>query len=302
MKILKSALLILGLLFLYSLLQGGFAFLSYIVAGVLACVNGALNVSLSDLGGKVSFTEFQNLLMVSQYGTWAIASALFLSAIVMLYIIFRLGLFRVRGSFFTAINKKELLVAIALVFFSMLFLNSLVQFVDIFYPIPDLMQDTFKSLSNNPLGVLSMTLLAPILEEVMFRGAIQGHLMRKYKNPYIGILIASLVFGVFHLNPVQVVYASLLGFILGWIYYRTGSLLPVILGHILNNSLACLTMLFFSDIEEKIYSYENNMAIMQSMIFFALITLLLVIKLNRCAPSVYRPWREFDELAPQPVE
>ncbi len=300
MKFLKSALVVLGLLLLYTLLQGGFAFLAYVVAGVVACMDGTINVSLSDLGSKISFEEFQNMLVASDYGVWAIASALFFSALVMLFIIFLSGLVKVRKTTFTAIKGKVLFVAVALVFFSMLFLNNLVQFVDIYYPIPDLMEDTFESLSHNPLGILSMTLLAPILEEVMFRGAIQGYLMRNYKNPYVGILVASLVFGVFHLNPIQVIYASLLGFILGWIYYRTGSLLPVVIGHVLNNSLACLSLLFFSGAEEEIYSQQNNIMILQSTIVFALITLWLIIKLNRCTPPVHKPWSELGEQVAEP--
>ena len=44
-----------------------------------------------------------------------------------------------------------------------------------------------------------------------------------------------------------------LGMIFGWLYYRTGSMLPGIVGHILNNSLACINMMLYGNatIEEQ---------------------------------------------------
>ena len=79
-------------------------------------------------------------------------------------------------------------------------------------------------------------------EEALFRGAIQGYMMRHFK-PWTAIVCSALIFGLAHMNPIQIVYATLLGVVFGWIYYRTGSLLPVILGHVLNNSVAIITML-----------------------------------------------------------
>ena len=54
------------------------------------------------------------------------------------------------------------------------------------------------------------------------------------------ILITALIFGVIHINPAQVVNAFFLGLLLGWLFYRTGSLWPSICAHILNNSLSVL--------------------------------------------------------------
>ena len=40
-------------------------------------------------------------------------------------------------------------------------------------PLPDLMEQIFMELSDEPLGVLSMALIAPVVEEMIFRGTIQ---------------------------------------------------------------------------------------------------------------------------------
>lgn len=55
------------------------------------------------------------------------------------------------------------------------------------------------------------------------------------------------------MNPAQVVGATLIGFILAWIYYKTHSLIPCILIHIMNNSLSVYLALKFPDVE---YSSE----------------------------------------------
>jgi membrane protease YdiL (CAAX protease family) len=132
-----------------------------------------------------------------------------------------------------------LLWSTLLVLTSIFALNTFVSW----FPLENILENEFDGLSRNFIGAFTIAVLAPVLEEVMFRGAIQGYMMRRFNNPWVTILAAALVFGVFHLNPVQVVYATLLGVILGWIYYRTGSLLPVILGHVLNNSIATISML-----------------------------------------------------------
>ena len=82
--------------------------------------------------------------------------------------------------------------------------------------------------------------VAPVIEETLFRGILQDALMRKY-GVFIGIVIASAVFGIVHLIPQQVVNAFMIGLVLGYIYYRTGSLWPVILIHCINNAISYFT-------------------------------------------------------------
>lgn len=78
-------------------------------------------------------------------------------------------------------------------------------------------------------------ILAPLVEEVLFRGAVLGCL-RKYGD-WFAIIMSALMFGLYHGNVGQFVFASLIGVILGYLRVRTGSLLPGILLHLLNNLL-----------------------------------------------------------------
>lgn len=282
-----------GLLFLYSALQLVFTYIAIIIAIFAAALSGNVPIESLDLNLEV----MQQMVKDGGYLTWSMAIALFLSAFFMLWFLIKFKFFVVRKETFTALNRESLLLSTALVFCSMFFLNAAVQLVNEYYTIPNLLEEEFAGLSRNMVGVLSITILAPILEEVLFRGAIQGYLMRCFKNPYVGIIIASLVFGVFHLNPSQIVYASLLGFILGWIYYRTRSLLPVIIGHILNNSLATLSTLMLGDVEEEILTSGGISGILSVVAVFALAALWLALRLNRSLPAVEAPWREAGEPA-----
>ena len=114
--------------------------------------------------------------------------------------------------------------------------------------LPDLMEQSFDAMQSGWVGILAITLVGPILEELMFRGAITKVLLQRY-SPRTAIIFSALIFGVFHLNPVQVVGASIVGLLLAWLYWRTGSLMPGILIHIFNNSLSVYLALHFPEVD-----------------------------------------------------
>lgn len=202
------------------------------------------------------------------------AVGLFLSALVMLIFLHFTGFYRLRWGLVRSITPRPLLLSTLLVFTSMFALNIFVQW----FPLENNLTDLFVGLSRNPLGIISLAFLGPLLEEVLFRGAIQGLLMRFFGRPWPAIIVAALVFGVFHMNPVQIVYATLLGIVFGWIYYRTGSLMSVIVGHVLNNSLAVATTVAFSSAEEQ--AVANSSAGIAGFVLFAALSVYLALKLK----------------------
>lgn len=85
--------------------------------------------------------------------------------------------------------------------------------------------------------------LAPaICEEVLFRGYLQPRLAR-LTRPGVGLMLASLLFAAFHLDPVHVVLVFPIGLWLGFLSYRSGSIFPAILGHFVNNVLSVFAVL-----------------------------------------------------------
>ena len=103
--------------------------------------------------------------------------------------------------------------------------------------------------------------------------------MRFFGRPWPAIIVAALVFGIFHWNPVQVVYATLLGVIFGWIYYRTGSLLSVIVGHILNNTFAVISTVAYSNADEA--ALAGGSPGIAAFLLFALVSAYLAWQLDR---------------------
>ena len=189
-------------------------------------------IQIMNNGGDVSsFTPGE-----TTYTTTGIA--MILSGIAMIWHLIHFKYVKFNLKSFSEVSGKTIGLSIPLIVAGMLFINLCSEFLGL----PDLMQDTFLGMSRNVFGIISITIMAPLVEELLFRGAIQGYMLRKGMKPLHAILIASAIFGIVHMNPIQIPFAFAIGLIFGWLYYRTGSVVPGIVGHFINNSIACIQM------------------------------------------------------------
>ena len=99
----------------------------------------------------------------------------------------------------------------------------------------------------NPLGILGVCLIGPLAEEAIFRGAILRRLLEKKWNPWIAIVISAIIFAIVHGNFEQGLTAIIMGCFMGWIYYRTRSIMPCFLVHAVNNTTATVIALTMSE-------------------------------------------------------
>jgi len=76
--------------------------------------------------------------------------------------------------------------------------------------------------------------LAPVIEEVFFRGLIEGHL-KTVLPVWISIAISSVMFGLWHGNLFQIIYTSFSGLMMGIVYAGTGKLRHTVFLHFGNN-------------------------------------------------------------------
>lgn len=86
---------------------------------------------------------------------------------------------------------------------------------------------------------LSAVIAAPIVEEVIFRGVVLGS-FRKVFPSWVSIMVSALIFGIYHMNPVAIVYASIMGIIAGIVYEKKQNLLFTIILHMANNLMGLL--------------------------------------------------------------
>jgi uncharacterized protein len=103
------------------------------------------------------------------------------------------------------------------------------------------LQAILKALDTSTMGlilkVMAIAILAPLIEELLFRGYLQTALVEKM-NHHLAIWLAALIFAIIHLQPMAIPGLMILGAAFGYIYHRTGSLKTCILLHMVNNGLA----------------------------------------------------------------
>jgi len=102
---------------------------------------------------------------------------------------------------------------------------------------PDLYSSTdfLGEMDLGPLGKLFLICIVPgITEEIAYRGLIQ-HWLQIAIKPWRAIILASALFTAMHLSVLSAPYIFLLGILLGWMKWKTGSLYPSMLVHILHN-------------------------------------------------------------------
>ena len=127
--------------------------------------------------------------------------------------------------------------------------------------------------------IVLAVIMAPIFEEIVFRGIIQIGLINKGMNPATAIIISSVVFGLVHANPWQFVGAVLLGSVLGFVYYKTKSLLLPILLHAFNNLCSSL-LIFYGDSESfaDVFRLSQWIVLAIGIILFAVFYYLFTLK------------------------
>jgi membrane protease YdiL (CAAX protease family) len=109
-----------------------------------------------------------------------------------------------------------------------------------FIPPPEWVTEFYLNLTRGGSGlwasVLALVIVAPVTEELLFRGMILRGFLSRYSVRF-AVIASSVLFGLMHLIPWQIIAPTFLGLLLAWWMVRTGSLWPCLIGHALNNGL-----------------------------------------------------------------
>lgn len=190
-----------------------------------------------------------------------------LSSIIITSFIFILGYKRSRQSFSEVFKLRMFNVLLIVPVVALLIgLQYLVGFLNLWIekvlPAPSWFWELFERMFNNRFGfwgsLVKVAVLAPIVEETLFRGILMNGFMRNYK-PWYAVFLSGLLFSLYHMNPWQMSYTFFLGLFLGWLMISFKSLPLCIVVHSLNNLIVMANLTWEKEISESpVFSMSTN--------------------------------------------
>ena len=163
------------------------------------------------------------------------------------------------------VNRNVVAVSIAIGFAFTVVSDEIDRIIQTFFPIPEIIQQALEealkidSTSDFIIIVFSAVFLAAFLEEMLFRGFIQT----SFENTFDvtkAVMSTTLLFAVVHFNPWWSIQIMIFGIILGVMAWKSGSIIPAIIVHFINNSVA----LIFANLKPEQYQwylYKNHVSI-----------------------------------------
>lgn len=104
------------------------------------------------------------------------------------------------------------------------------------------------------MTILVVGILVPFAEEFLFRGVIQKT-FSKNMSIKAAIIIQGVLFGIYHGNLIQGLYATFLGILFGYITYKSKSIYPAVIMHMVNNSIASIAYHMFPESLDNTIGY-----------------------------------------------
>lgn len=188
---------------------------------------------------EVDFTTVSDGLAAGKYSDLIVVSSVLSSLVTLL--VFTFGKFAVISRNYLASHPWGTLAWVALLSLGLILPAEWV-YERLQITMPESTEAMFEGIMREPLGYMAIGIFAPVVEEIVFRGAILRILLGLFSRSWhwVAIIFSALIFGAIHLNLAQGLHAFVIGLLLGWMYYRTSSVVPGILLHWINNTVAYL--------------------------------------------------------------
>lgn len=168
-------------------------------------------------------------------------------------------------------------------------------------PVPDSlrasetqMMEAVKGLMvmSNPLELMCNLLIVAILpavgEELVFRGVVQKQLFRLIPNPLTAIALGAVIFSLAHFQFDGFIARAFLGFLLGWLYWKSGSLWLSIIAHLFNNGIQVLGQFLFIQ-GLSILDFEKDIDVPWYLAVFSIMLIWLIAKLFKFQKTSWEP-------------
>jgi len=151
-------------------------------------------------------------------------------------------------------------------------------------PPPPWFLELFQRIFENDHGIygaiLKVVIIAPIVEEMIFRGVIMHGLMRNY-SAFTAVFVSALMFALFHLNPWQFPATFTLGIVLGILMLRTRNIYLCIIGHSINNGLVMFSIYYWQNLQGTPVMQTTKLSLLIMSTLIASGALLLIFFLSK---------------------
>lgn len=225
-------------------------------------------VSLLSIGSIVQRNDFNTGVLITQYLMILLPSIIFLKIKKLsLKKVLKLNILSLKQAVFIFfIMLFAYPVAVFLNFIMLAMVTSVSEVMPVGIPVPDNLKDYI-------LGLFVVAVTPGICEEVMFRGVLQTAYSKLGVKR--GLIITSILFGIFHFNILNLLGPIFLGVVLGIILIKTKSLYGPILGHILNNGFVMTLGYLLSKVASDIDFITKDAPLIDNNIQIALTGIIL---------------------------
>ena len=182
---------------------------------------------------------------------------------------------------FNKISFKNIIILILISLSCLFLISPIINVYDSFLTSVGIKASELPIAINKPINLIylifSLGILAPICEELLFRGIILQGL--KEKGTIKAVLITSLMFMLMHLNLHQTIYQFVLSIIMCFIYLYTNSIFSTIFVHFINNTLVLLINYFSPQLFDYKFLSTNYIILALVLFVFGIYVIYNLVKL-----------------------
>ena len=187
----------------------------FVFALCMLVVGGLVTIGMPTLSADVSFMLLYFTSMIAVYGATILIEKVAFKRVATVY--------NSRGGF----DPVAILFGVVLIFAISVIL----------LPLEEILSPDTRTFPDGFCTLLTVVLLAPIFEEMIFRARLYNILSRN-TSPLMSASLSAIAFGVVHLEPIVVIEALFVGVVLSYFYLSKRSIITPIILHIFNNAFA----------------------------------------------------------------
>lgn len=271
----------------------------YIVITILVVIAGSIAYGIV-AGISAIKTDFSLYSIIDNFESFLFGSQMYFSffaglmALFIYWLIIIAGKKSVKGRLdLMPVSLQSLSLIVPLGIFFNLFITNLLAVI----PIPEHLMQDYAEASSSLQGevtlamILAAVIMAPVIEEVLFRGLVFKSLLRGM--PLIpALILQACIFGLMHGQIIWICYATVIGIVLGVIKTRYGSLYPCILFHFVFNGWSFVMPLVYELLPDR-----SHTSIVLLVVSFVIIVFLGIIIFKNTARTIHADYTELPENA-----